>query len=595
MSTLTQPMRLRRFERTAVDFSAIFMLLFVLFTLAGSAFWHFWHLERIYSGVTVAATPIGGMTRAVALATLQQELANAPLPPVNLTLADRRWTVDPLQVQGRLALVDAINQAYLVGRQGRLGERVTAQLFASLRGAAITPSIVYDQRLLRDAVATVASQVDRPGRATLRLGALTLPAETGLMVDQDATLQTLLTELRLAPPGQPLFAPLVVKETAPPAAAAVDPAAVTWGPVRSPVLLQDDLFGLELALDPMSLNSLIVAEQPLQLDEARLAARLTELGKPLTLPARDARFHFNSDTGGLTVIQTSQTGRALDVDATVAALRSSLAAGSDHAPLVMKEIAPAVDMNRMAEMGIHELVATGTTYFAGSSVDRMRNIEVAAAKFDGIVIPPGQLFSFNKIVRDVSGANGFEDSLVIWGDRTAVGVGGGVCQVSTTIFRAAYEGGFPIVERYNHGYVVAWYGDPGMDATIYTPDVDFKFRNDTNAYLLIEPVVDTANGAISFNFYGTKPGRTVTIGTPQVTDVKEPDAPTYTVDDSLAAGQQKQVEWPKKGMTVAVQRTIVENGTTRTDTLTSRYQPWRAVYLVGPGTEIPATPTPAAP
>jgi vancomycin resistance protein YoaR len=175
-----------------------------------------------------------------------------------------------------------------------------------------------------------------------------------------------------------------------------------------------------------------------------------------------------------------------------------------------------------------------------------------------------------------------------------VGVGGGVCQVSTTVFRAAYEGGFPIVERYNHGYVVDWYGEPGLDATIFTPTVDFRFRNDTGAYLLIDPVVDSANGVITFNFYGTRPNRTVTVSKPEITDVIKPEAPVYTVDESLAPGQIKQVEWQKDGMTVTVTRTIVENGATRTDTLRSKYQPWRAVYLVGPGTETPspaATPT----
>jgi vancomycin resistance protein YoaR len=196
-------------------------------------------------------------------------------------------------------------------------------------------------------------------------------------------------------------------------------------------------------------------------------------------------------------------------------------------------------------------------------------------------------------VEDVTAANGFEDSLIIWGDRTAVGVGGGVCQVSTTVFRAAYAAGLPIVERYNHGYVVDWYGDPGLDATIYTPTVDFRFRNDTGAYLLVEPVVDSVTGTITFNLYGTKPDRLVIIGEPVVSDVLKPDPPTYRIDESLETDEKEQVEWEKDGMTVTVERTIVEGGETRTDTLTSQYQPWRAVYLVGPGTEIPATPTPA--
>lgn len=285
---------------------------------------------------------------------------------------------------------------------------------------------------------------------------------------------------------------------------------------------------------------------------------------------------------------------AVDVAASVAAVRDALLTGATEAQLAVTAVAPEVDMNRIAEMGIRELVASGSTYFAGSSASRVRNVEVAAEQFDGVVIPPNGIFSFNDIVRDVSSANGFEDSLVIWGDRTAVGVGGGVCQVSTTVFRTAYEGGFPIVQRYNHGYVVDWYGEPGMDATIYTPTVDFQFRNDTDAYLLIEPVVDSANGVITFNFYGTAPDRVVTVSKPEISDVKQPEPPSYVVDESLASGQMKQVEWEKEGMSVTVQRTIVEDGTTRTDTLRSQYQPWKAVYLVGPGTDVPtpaATPT----
>ena len=97
---------------------------------------------------------------------------------------------------------------------------------------------------------------------------------------------------------------------------------------------------------------------------------------------------------------------------------------------------------------------------------------------------------------------------------------------------------------------------------------------------------------IVFNFYGTKPDRVVTVGLPQRTEVIEPEPPTYVVNEALAAGERKQVEWEQKGMTVTVERTIVENGTTRTDTLTSVYEPWQAIYEVASLTEIPATATP---
>ena len=135
---------------------------------------------------------------------------------------------------------------------------------------------------------------------------------------------------------------------------------------------------------------------------------------------------------------------------------------------------PAVNMHKIDQMGVKELVAQGTTSFKGSSPDRVHNITIASKSVDNSVVPPGVVFSFNQAVGDVSAETGYKDLLIIWGDRTAIGVGGGLCQVSTTVFRAAYYGGFPFEERWNHGYVVGWYGQPGLDATVYTPDVDFK-------------------------------------------------------------------------------------------------------------------------
>jgi vancomycin resistance protein YoaR len=331
-----------------------------------------------------------------------------------------------------------------------------------------------------------------------------------------------------------------------------------------------------------------------RLNEEALRTIIEGWAREIDIPAQDARLHFNPATGQVEVLQPSIVGRQLNVETTVEAVRQALAGNSAQVRLPVEAIAPQVDASKIGEMGIKELVAAGTTYFRGSSVARIHNIEVATEKFVGIVIPPGEIFSFNKTVADVSAANGFEDSAIIWGDQTMVGVGGGVCQVSTTVFRAALNAGLPIVERYNHGYVVSWYGDPGMDATIYTPSVDLKFRNDTGAYLLVQPAVDSSNGVLTFNFYGTKPNRQVTIGEPVISDVKEPGEPVYRVDESLAPGERRQVEYAQRGMTVTVERTVTENGQTRVDKIVSNYQPWNAVYLVAPGTEIPATPTPQA-
>lgn len=583
-----------RLQRGPFDFAAIFGLLLVMTLVAFMTVWHFWHVSRIYSGVIVGGVPVGGQTRAQALQQLTAQWQGAGLPTIRLRDGAQEWPLPTAALQAQPDLLGAINAAYLVGRQGPLGERVGQQVRAALGQIKLAPQLDYDQRALRQALETLANQVRQPGEAERRLGEVILPATPGLEVDIATTLQSVTQALATSEAGVALRVPLATLQTAAPAAPAVTTDGATpavTGKLPAPLRLDDERYGLTLALDPVIGQQILNATSG-QVDEAALRTYLDKWAAQFDIAPRNARLHFNSATGGVTVVQESLAGRRLDIDATVTAVREAVAAGNQRAALVMVEAPPTIDMNRVAEMGIRELVASGTSYFAGSSAARIRNIEVAAEKFDGLVIPPGEIFSFNGAVEDVSSANGFEDSLIIWGDQTAVGVGGGVCQVSTTVFRAAYSGGFPIVERYNHGYVVSWYGDPGLDATIFTPSVDFRFRNDTGAYLLIEPVVDSARGVITFNFYGTKPDRIVTVGVPQRTDVIEPEPPTYVVNEALAPGQRKQVEWEQKGMTVTVERTIVENGTTRTDTLTSVYSPWQAVYEVGPGTEIPATATP---
>lgn len=595
-TTLYPPQQVRpRLRRTPFDLVALWLLLILLALLSLPAAWQFWHANRVFTGVSIGGVPVGGLTRAEAVKVLHEQLYAYPLPPLVVEYQGQQWPLQTGQASADADLTAAVNQAYLVGRGAALTANLRQQLQAGLLGYSITPPLNIAPEPLAAAIAAIAATVDAPAAAARTIGSVAVPAESGVLVNIDATLAAVLAALQRTDLYDTAVVPLVVEALSPPAPLAAGTAALPQTTViQQPLLLRAEPSGLEIALDPARLSQMVVSTQPLQLEEAALRAYLETLATQVAVPARDARLDFDPATGAITVLQTSQGGRSLDVEATLQGVQTALAGGALQAPLALVEVAPGVDSNRVAEMGIRELVASSSTYFAGSSASRVRNIEIAAEKFEGVVVPPGGVFSFNEVVRDVSSANGFEDGLVIWGDRTAVGVGGGVCQVSTTVFRTAYEGGFPIVERTNHGYVVDWYGEPGMDATIFTPYVDFKFRNDTGAYLLLDPIVDTANGVMTFNFYGTRPERTVSVSQPQITNVVQPEPAQYVVDETMSAGEKEQVDWAKDGMDVTVTRTIVEDGTTRTDTLTSNYEPWRAVYTVGPGTEIPATPTPAA-
>jgi len=588
------------FNRSAADFVAIWFVVAVLSLLAIFAGWQFWHTDRIFTGARVTGVPVGGMTRAAALLRLSRELRTYPIVPVQVAFEGRSWTLSGTQLKPQPDLLGAVNAAYLIGRQGTLGEKLGAQRSALLGMKTVEPAMTFGEVSIRFSLSQIATEVRRPGRAGMTIGELTLPSAAGVDVDVDASTRLVLARLQAEDDRSENDRSVALQtfSVAPPDAQsnlAGDVTDIPVSVVARPLILRDETFGLVFALDPVIQRLLLPNGVNGRINEAALRELVDRWAEEIYIPAQDARLRFDVNVGSAVVTQPSLSGRQLNIDETTAAIQQALASGQSQAQLSVDVVVPKVDSNRIDEMGIRELVANGTTYFAGSSLARIHNIEVAAEKFEGVVIPPNGIFSFNSIVQDVSAANGFEDSLIIWGDRTAVGVGGGVCQVSTTAFRSAFLAGFPIVERYNHGYVVSWYGEPGMDATIYTPSVDFKFRNDTSAYLLVQPVVNSANGTISFLYYGTKPNRQVTISEPILSDVVDTGEPVYQEDESLATGQIKQVETAKKGVTVTVERTIVENGESRVDKVVSVYQPWSAVYLVGPGTQIPGQEKPTTP
>ena len=605
MRELPGPATARGRPPSGVEYILIWLCVAIVAIAGAFAGWQFWHTDRIFSGVQVAGVPVGGETRASALLRLHRELTPYPLAPVFLELspettdgaADRRWALGSDLLEPEADLEGAVNLAYHVGRQGGLFERILSQWRAFTGRQTVWPEVSVSEGVVRQAVGNAAAEVRRPGRPAVQIGEISLPPQPGLDVDVAATAQLILAQLGRGRSGT---VPLQTYSTAPPQSAEADSSqnsAAAGNPTSEsfsggltppqPVVLRHEPSGTAFALDAALLQRIMPGGDPGFLNEEALRFVVEGWANQVSYPAQDARLRFDDATSALTVLQQSRAGQRLNVDLTIEAVRKALTTDQRTGTLPIISIPPAVDSSRLNELGIRELVASGTTYFGGSSSTRVYNIEVAAEKLVGVVIPPGEVFSFNSAIEAVSGANGFEDSAIIWGDRTAVGVGGGVCQVSTTVFRAALEGGFPFLERHNHGYVVSWYGDPGFDATIYTPYVDLRFLNDTDAHLLIQPVVDSVAGILTFRFYGTKPDREVVIGEAVYEDIKQPGEPIYQEDASLEPGQIKQVEWAKEGLTATVIRKVTENGRTREDPIRSVYRPWNAMYLYGPGTVIP--------
>ncbi|MCK6540833.1 MAG: VanW family protein, partial [Anaerolineales bacterium] len=199
---------------------------------------------------------------------------------------------------------------------------------------------------------------------------------------------------------------------------------------------------------------------------------------------------------------------------------------------------------------------------------------------------------------DVSLESGFAEALIIYGGRTIKGVGGGVCQVSTTLFRTAFFSGFPIVERYSHAYRVSYYEmtasggvNPqlaGLDATVYFPLVDFKFRNDSPYWILMETYVNVNARTLTWKFYSTKDGRVVDWRTTGPANMVSAPPPLYEENPELRKNEMKQVDWAANGADVTVTRTVSKNGAVLfQDQITTHYEPWRAICQYGPDSKNP--------
>lgn len=249
---------------------------------------------------------------------------------------------------------------------------------------------------------------------------------------------------------------------------------------------------------------------------------------------------------------------------------------------------PLIKTDHANDLGITELIGRGESYFRGSISGRIHNVSLAASRVNGVLIPPGQTFSFNQTVGDISAATGYKQAYVIKSGRTVLDDGGGVCQVSTTLFRAALNSGLSIEERHAHSYRVSYYEQggwkPGFDATVYAPSYDLKIKNDTPAHILIQATTDTKNLKLTFELYGKSDGRTVEISPVRLWDAKPPPPDLYQDDPTLPSSSVKQVDWAAPGIKSAFDYVVkLADEDIFKKTFYSNFIPWQAVYLRGTG------------
>lgn len=321
----------------------------------------------------------------------------------------------------------------------------------------------------------------------------------------------------------------------------------------------------------------------LLLDKDKTQSFINKIAKELDQEVQEGLFEFNPQTQRVTSFKPSREGRKLDVDKTYQLITNALYSIGKTINLPVSKTLPKIQTSDVNSLGIKELVGRGVSNFAGSIPNRIYNINLTAQKINGVLVPPGEVFSFNQTVGDITAATGFKQAYVIKSGRTVLDDGGGVCQDSTTLFRAVLNAGLPVVKRTAHAYRVGYYeqGFPaGLDATVFYPSVDFQFKNDTEAHILIQAY--TQGTTLYVDLYGSSDGRVVTLSKPQVSDQTPPPLEFRQDDPTLPKGTVKQVDWAAWGAKVSFKRTV-RRGTEEIikETWNSTYRPWQAVYLVG--------------
>lgn len=497
--------------------------------------------------------------------------------PVVLTFESRRWELAPVELAA--AIVPGIPQ-------GGGGE----------------PRISLDRRTLRSLVARVAPEVNvAPRNAVLEMqnGQVAIVRGTvGRAVDVDATVEALERAMRR---DRDRTASVVAREQMP-ALTSQDLVAIKQRWERA--LAQPLVIAYEKrrwTLSPASLAGMATfveverqgrPDVQLRLDPKKVAGALKPIASAVNRPARNARFDLRGNT--LVAIQAAQPGQEVHVGAMAQAMTAALHEDERTVSLLLAETLPDITEADGPKLIGRDLVMDASTVYAAGLPARIHNIQLAAERLNGAVVPPGGVYSFNDTIGPTTLSSGFKVGYGIimknGQPETVPSDAGGICQVATTLFQAVFWAGYKVEERNWHFYWISRYGQPprgrqGLDATVDDSyGVDFQFRNNTPDWLLVQAKTDGKN--LTFRLYGTKPAWDVRVEGPTITKVVKADPKlVYQEDPAMPPGQRIQIEAAADGFTARFLRTVVQDGQVIDRWVAqSSYVPARNVVLVGPGT-----------
>lgn len=576
----------------------------LIFTFAALVGMRAVYAGKIYPNVSIGAVDVSGLTRVEAMEKITKRIEVLEEQGITVKIGDKTDVLRPSNLSNEVNAEEAVRLAIMVGREGSLVEQIGVLLGAPWRTKEILVPMTVDARAYDVELANFQALYASPG-SDVRLSIdrtvvkVLDDVKSGFTLDIAGTRDTLISQLvRLD--NTVITVPIIQQEPV------VDPTTAEAAVVAAQRMLEEPLvlrhnrqvFTVSRAdigqwITSSAVNRVLVPA----IDEQVLATYVAEMGEKINNIPQTADIQLD-ENGKIVDFVPPQVGEVLEESETIQLIIKVLHDRRDGVQTDVTELAlPVVTQkprisSSAAELGIEELIGVATTSFAGSPQNRRLNIANGTKFLTGALIAPGEEFSTIKTLGVIDNTTGYLPELVIKGDRTIPEFGGGLCQVSTTLFRSVLNAGLPVTARRNHSYRVGYYEKdgagnyigPGLDATIYDPAPDFRFRNDTGGHILVRGYIH--GDLVTFELYGKSDGRKSKVDGPHTLSTTPAGKPIYGVTSDLPAGTIKKIESAHPGGTAIATYTVkYADGRVETQEFKSFYRPWPERFLVGEGTD----------
>lgn len=584
------------------------------------------YANRIYPGVRVVGLglnlDLSGETKERASQMIGSYYERYLRTPIVFRYQGREWSAAPMTLGARVELDPVVSSAFSIGREEGLFSRIQGQAIFLNGGIPLPPPrIVVDPNRTAAFIQNVSRDIDRGSTvADLALKAggnvVILPSQQGLRVNSAKNISQIVTAIESLS-STPIT--IIVEDIQP---------ALVEGDLSDVKKLADRILSTPLTLtanlpdgpkiwrlEPSELARFIdlkpsQSDPPryeLKVDDEQIRRQIEKIAPEIERAPKNARFQMDVATGIATPLRESVTGRRLEVTASIALIRDALSSEKRDVVLPWLPLEPRFPSSAGAQTVFPDLIERASTVYGGTLPERMYNVELATQRINGVVIAPGDNFSFNDEVGEVSYGSGYKKGYGIAQDGddvvTIPSEGGGICQVATTLFQSVFWAGYPVIERNWHLYWIPRYGErprgiKGLDATIdqvYDKNgnlvyaIDLRWRNNTEAPILLVAQADGKD--VSMSLWGRKPEWQVKVAEPKIEKIVKADTrPVRQFDSTLPAKTEIKVEGAEDGFQSTITRTITNGSSLIEETkFESTYRPSRNVYAFG-GTPPKVTP-----